>query len=379
MSRHYFVTGVTGAVGSALLPLLLEDKSNKLWLLMRADSNEHLQQRFHELIVFWGMDREQYEDDLRRITPIQGNTDDENFALETDLYSEIASQITHIIHCAGVVRMNLPLQVARKHALGATKNIVKLAQACQSSGQLQKIEFISTVGVGGRLPGVLPEIWITQPRTFHNSYEQAKAEAEDYLHKQIEKHDLPVTVHRPSMVVGDSKTGKIIHFQIFYHICEFIAGRRTFGLLPKFGNVCLDTVPVDYVAGVIKWSSERSDCIGKIFHLCSGANTAIKLTELQTVVRKVMQIHELKLPILFSLPTAFFNLLIKVVSPFLNKKMQRVVKSFPFFLDYIEDDQGFSNEATKRFLGERSALAMPAHDDYLKIVLKNYLNKKNNK
>ncbi len=376
MSRHYFVTGVTGAVGSALLPLLLEQKSNKIWLLMRADSTEHLQQRLHELIVFWDMDYERYQDDLRRITPILGNTDEESFALETELYSEIVGQTTHIIHCAGVVRMNLPLQVAQKHALGATKNIVNLAKACQSSGQLQKIEFISTVGVGGRLPGVLPEFWITQPRTFHNSYEQAKAEAEDYLHEQIEKHNLPVTVHRPSMVVGDSKTGKIIHFQIFYHICEFLAGRRTFGLLPKFGNVRLDTVPVDYVAGIIKWSSERPDCNGQIFHLCSGANTAIKLTELQNVVCKVMQTHGLKLPIIFSLSSALFNLVIKVVSPFLNKKKQRVVKSFPFFLDYIEDDQGFSNEATKRFLSERSALEMPAHDDYLKIVLKNYLNKK---
>ncbi len=157
--------------------------------------------------------------------------------------------------------MNLELEVARQHALGSAKNIVELALACEASGSLQKIEYVSTVGVAGRMPGILPESWITQPREFHNTYEQAKAEAEDYLREQIEQHNLPVTVHRPSMVVGDSKTGKIIHFQVFYYLCEFIAGRRTLGILPYFGDAVVDTVPVDYVAQVIKWSSDQ----GKIY------------------------------------------------------------------------------------------------------------------
>ena len=58
----------------------------------------------------------------------------------------------------------------------------------------------------------MPEV-----RTFHNTYEQAKAEAEEYLYPFMADERLPITIHRPSMVVGDSMTGKAISFQVFYH------------------------------------------------------------------------------------------------------------------------------------------------------------------
>ena len=51
---------------------------------------------------------------------------------------------------------------------------------------------------------------------------------------------LPATIHRPSMVVGDSQTGKVIHFQVFYHLCEFLSGRRTLGIVPDTGDAALD-------------------------------------------------------------------------------------------------------------------------------------------
>lgn len=63
--------------------------------------------------------------------------------------------------------------------------------------------------------GVLPECWITEARTFHDIYEQAKAEAERYL-QNVLPEGLPITIHHPSMVIGDAGSGRIIHFQIFY-------------------------------------------------------------------------------------------------------------------------------------------------------------------
>ena len=55
-------------------------------------------------------------------------------------------------------------------------------------------------------------------------------------------------------VVGDTINGRIIHFQVFYHLCEFLSGRRTLGLAPGFGGARLDIVPADYVAQVIALS-----------------------------------------------------------------------------------------------------------------------------
>ncbi|WP_020485076.1 SDR family oxidoreductase [Methylomonas sp. MK1] len=368
MAKKIFVTGATGAVGSALIPLLLEEADNSLWLLIRAESTENLEKRLKELFLFWNLDQEQETNARHRITALQGDADLKKFALSEDIYAEIARQCTHIIHCAGVVRMNLPLQVARQHALGSAKNIVELAIACQASGTLQKVEYVSTVGVAGKMPGVVPETWITQPRSFHNTYEQSKAEAEDYLRQQIELYDLPVTIHRPSMVVGDSKTGKIIHFQIFYHICEFLAGRRTFGLLPNLSDAKLDTIPVDYVANVLKWSSDQKDSKYKIFHLCAGPREAIKLTMLCKIVRQIMRDQGFKLPIIITLPITFFNFIINTTAPYLSEKTQRAIKTFPFFLDYLADKQSFDNSITTQIIGVRSTIP----SNYLVIALKKY-------
>jgi nucleoside-diphosphate-sugar epimerase len=84
-------------------------------------------------------------------------------------------------------------------AVGAAHHVVELARACS---RLEKVEFVSTVGVGGHR-AVVPETWLTEPRAFHNTYEQAKAEAEaeESIRGEVER-GLPLTVHRPSMVVG---------------------------------------------------------------------------------------------------------------------------------------------------------------------------------
>lgn len=374
MAKKYFVTGVTGAIGSALIPLLLEDRNSQIWALMRAVSEDDLKNRLEALISFWEMDLEQSKDARRRIIPLLGDADKCKFALSEGIYTKIANQCTHIIHCAGVVRMNLPLAVARGHALGSAQNIVELALACQKSGSLQKVEYVSTVGVAGRMPGLVPESWITQPREFHNTYEQSKAEAEDYLHDQIKLYDLPVTIHRPSMVVGDSKTGKVIHFQIFYYLCEFISGRRTFGILPHLGDAILDIVPVDYVAQVIKWSSEQeTNTVGKIFHLCSGPGSSIRVSELQKVVRILMKNYAIKLPSVFMVPSSLFKFFLKVTIPLVNETLRRPMKALPIFVSYLADRQVFNNTNTRCFLDEHLGPRFIPANDYLQNVLNKYL------
>lgn len=63
-------------------------------------------------------------------------------------------------------------------AADSARHLLTLADACT---QLEKIEFVSTVGVGGRTHGTVPEEWLHGRREFHNTYEQAKAEAEQVV------------------------------------------------------------------------------------------------------------------------------------------------------------------------------------------------------
>lgn len=366
-SRCLFVTGATGAIGSALVPLLLEDPTARIVLLIRADSTAALGERLEALHQFWAWAPQDDHDRRARITAVRGDVTLPDFGLDQTTQRQIQTQCTHFVHTAGIVRMNLPLEEARRAALGAAQHLVGLARSCTL---LEKIDFVSTVGVGGRL-AVVPETWIEQPRGFHNTYEQAKAEAEDFIRTEVTA-GLPLTVHRPSMVVGDSRTGQIVHFQVFYHLCEFLSGRRTFGLAPHLGEARLDIIPVDTVARAIAWSSTQPDLAGHILHLCAGPEHAAPLVALQAEVRRLFAAHGQRVPPRLTLPPQLFTRVIKHASRFMDEKTRRAVNTLPIFLEYLASAQRFENTRTQTLLA-RAGITIPTWHSYVATVLGAYL------
>lgn len=365
--KTYFVTGATGAIGSALVPILLEDANTCVRLLLRANSDGELAQRLEALFTFWQIDannRWQRE----RIRAFRGDTTVARFGLDESTYSALCAECTHIVHSAGNVRMNLPIERARLSSIGSAQQIITLANACP---HLEKVEFVSTVGVAGRTDGAVPEAWIRTPRQFHNTYEQAKAEAEDVIRAELER-GLPLTVHRPSMVVGDTVNGRIIHFQVFYHLCEFLSGRRTLGLSPDFGAAKLDTVPADYVARIVGWSSTAPASVGRILHSCSGPDLALPLKPLRDSVRRIFRAGGRRLPPIVTLSPRVFRSLLTGVSVFMPADAKRAIKTLPIFLDYLATDQSFANHQTQALLSS-AGLGVPEPDRYLDKVLNYYL------
>ncbi|HZL27317.1 MAG TPA: SDR family oxidoreductase [Acidobacteriaceae bacterium] len=365
--NEYFVTGATGVVGSAIVRNLLSQPGNRVTLLVRADSDERLTARREQLLHFW-----QIGDDSvgERVKVLRGDTTLPRFGFSPAVFDRLAQHSTHVIHCAALVRMNSPLDQALKSAVGAAENIVHLARCCKASGRLRKIEYLSTVGVGGRLPGKLPERWITAPRAFHNTYEHAKADAESCIRDAIAE-GIPITVHRPSMVVGESRSGRIIGFQVFYHLVEFLSGIRTFGVFPSFGNTRLDIVPVDYVADAVVWSSTQECTIGHVLHLCSGPDGSIAITELHQRVRRQWPSTYGRLPRTIKIPKQLFRALLPVISTFSSSRLRRAINTLPIFLDYLAEDQAFASSATVALL-KPHGIAPPAIDSYLPAVLAYY-------
>jgi len=370
--KHYFVTGATGAVGSALVPLLLEEPEVRVSLLIRASSAERLAERMEALYRYWEIGPG--ETGLRdRVRAFRGDTTQQRFGLTEDEYSALAASCTHIVHAAGVVRMNLPIEEARRSAVGSTRQIIAFALACKAVGILRKVEFVSTVGVGGRMP-LVPEEWLDEPREFHNTYEQSKAEAENLLRQEMEAHKLPVTVHRPSMVVGDSITGKIIHYQVFYYLCEFLSGRQTRGLMPNLSGITLDTIPVDYVTKSLVWASNTPQSAGRILHLCSGPSDSIELNWLIGQVRKIFVAGGIDVPVLRRVPLRLFLGLLPAMHRVSPKPYKKAVRNLSIFLDYARDRQQFENGKTLVFLDVANH-PLPSPEDYLQNLLEAYLHR----
>jgi thioester reductase-like protein len=370
--RTVLVTGATGAIGSEVARLLLHEADTRIRLLLRARSREHLDQRLLELFRYWQLDPRDPAI-AGRVEAFAGDITGPRLGLDEQTSCRLSAQVTHVIHAAGNVKLNRPLDEARQSAVGAVRHVLEFVERCQSSGRFQKLDYVSTVGVGGRMPNVVPERPLDEPRTFRNSYEAAKAEAEDVLLGPMVS-GVPVTIHRPSMVVGDSKTGKIIQFQVFYHLCEFLSGRRTLGIIPDTHGYQLDIIPVDYVARAIQISSVRDDARGRVFHL-STAEDAPTLDDLAERIRRRLAVAGRPVPRLRRIPLGVMKTLLPISAWCVGGAPRRALRTLPFFLAYLESPQTFANVQSRAFFGA-AGVRLPAPETYLDPVLSYYLDRR---
>lgn len=360
------LTGATGTIGSALLPRLLDDPQARVDVLIRARDEPGLRARLAELLHYAGIAGA----DAARVRPLRGDITEADFGLDAAAWRRLEVETTHIVHCAASVKLTMTPDEARASAVLPVRTLLRLARAGSAAGALRKVDLVSTVGVWGREPGVMPERRLPEVAAFHNTYEAAKAEAERVV--WAEGEGLPITVHRPSMVVGERGSGRVVHFQVFYHLCEFLSGARTFGVMPDLGHTRLDTVPVDWVAQAIAWSSGEPRTTGRIFHLCSGPDQAIALPALQMRVRALWAARGRRLPRLHRVDRRWLERLVPLLGRVVGEKSRRALRALPPVLAYLAEDQGFSNQESALTFAA-AGLPVPPIDSYLDAVLGYYL------
>src|SRR5207253_1399386 len=107
--------------------------------------------------------------------------------------------------------------------------------------------YVSTCYVSGKREGLIMENELQHDAGFRNHYEETKYLAE--LEVAALKSDLPVTIHRPAVVCGDSHTGETAKYDGIYYLIHYLL-RWPGGLtLLNIGNhdVSLNLVPIDFV------------------------------------------------------------------------------------------------------------------------------------
>lgn len=375
---HIFITGSSGALGSAIVPLFVSNADTKVTLLLRAESPEHLTERRRKLLTYLktiGLDSSAED----RIKVVQGDISKPCLGLRDVDANSLAGSVTNLVHAAGNVKLNQSIEDARRTAVGSAQSVVDLARRCQASGQFVKLEFVSTVGVGGRMPGSIPEQPFREARTaedFHNTYEAAKWESERYLWEQIDA-GLPATIHRPSMIVGDSASGKIIHFQVFYFLTDFLLGRRTWGIVPRTGDAILDIIPVDYVAKAIHLAATDDLGAGQAWHLCSGPQKSRTLIDLIARIRELLLQRGDACPASRSISLGSFRQLLNVATHLSRGRSRRFLSGLPFLLDYLGEDQVFDNAKTNILLSNRG-IEVPTVESYLETIMIPYWERTSN-
>ena len=138
---------------------------------------------------------------------------------------------------------------------------------------------MSTAYVSGTHAGRFTETDLDVGQEFRNPYERTKFEAEGLVRKR--GSILPVQVVRPSIVVGDSRSGWTPSFNVLYAPLRAFSG-GAYPVIPARRSSPVDVVPVDYVAdGIIALAgrpgttyhltaSDRASSVGELIDLASG-------------------------------------------------------------------------------------------------------------
>ncbi|MFN2617312.1 MAG: SDR family oxidoreductase [Thermoleophilaceae bacterium] len=249
MSRHsdgaVLITGVTGFIGMEVLTRWLERSGRPVYALVRAGDRDAAARRLDSVIDDAVGDPHRYES---RATAVCADVEQPALGLPWEEVELLAREVTTIVHCAASVSFTLGLEESRRINVLGTRRVLELAELCRQHGRFDGLTYVSTAYVAGTHAGVFGEEDFDSGQRFRNAYELSKFEAERAIRERA--GGLPVQIVRPSIVVGDRKSGWTAAFNVLYTPLKAFA-RGAYRVIPADYDAPVDVVPVDYVADAI--------------------------------------------------------------------------------------------------------------------------------
>jgi long-chain acyl-CoA synthetase len=365
-----FLTGATGFIGAEVLRRLLRsDSDRRVYVLVRAETGAFAARRGREVLFrLFFEDHDATNDAKRRIRWVPGDLTRPGLGIEPAARAEIAGECDELIHAAASTEWDLPLAEAEAVNVAGAAAMAELASETARAGRLRRFIHISTAYVAGRSGGVIRPEDLPGPRgPFANTYEQTKAHAERFLRERM--GELPITVVRPSIVVGDSQTGRTFNFNVIYFPIKLLY-RGLLPVVPGRRATTLDIVPVDYVCDALLALGRDPAGVGGTYHVTADED-AMPVTEFVDRVVSLFNEHRategqpaLRRPRLAS-PLAW-----KLYSWWLVRRYRgrprRLLDAFNTYRPYITTEKRFVATSTRRSL--EGVVAYPRIDSYLRLV-----------
>jgi dephospho-CoA kinase len=197
-----------------------------------------------------------------------GDVCDMDLGLSSAEYRALSRDLTWIHHLAGSYFMGVDDDTAQRVNVGGTRTVLELAR---DAGRLERVVHWSTAMVSGDRKGAFTEADLACGQKFHTAYARTKYEAERLVRAAMRQ--LPITVVRPGIIVGDSRTGEIDRLDGPYYLMVLIATNASGVRLPLLGksNAPLHLVPIDYVIEAAWHVARGETAAGKTFHLVDPA------------------------------------------------------------------------------------------------------------
>lgn len=197
---------------------------------------------------------------LESFSIVDGDITKPSLGISPDDIETIQHETTDVFHLAAVYDLAVNKEAAFAVNLEGTKNVNAFVRSIK---ELRRYNYISTCYVAGKRHGRILESELHHDAGFRNYYEETKYLAEIEVDRL--RSELPVTIYRPSVVVGDSETGETVKYDGIYYLIKYL--RKAPMLLRLFNvgndNVRLNLVPVDFVVDAISSLSREPSATGK--------------------------------------------------------------------------------------------------------------------
>jgi thioester reductase-like protein len=200
--------------------------------------------------------------DNKRVRILEGNVADMDLGLRGAEYKNITTELTCIHHAQSLYHTEGSRELVERVNIGGTKTIVELAGDCK---KLRRLVHWSNASVAGNRVGVVMEDELDAGQRFHNFFEETRFAAESLV--QAASRKLPITILRPSLVLGDSQTGELSTADNAYYFLAFVISAELRLSIAVKPSSPLHVVPVDFVVAAAAHLGKSATAVGKTFHL----------------------------------------------------------------------------------------------------------------
>jgi thioester reductase-like protein len=326
--KTFLVTGSTGFLGSAItrrllvsgysLRLLIRKRGNRAlttsfgWegtikeLILGNQSDEYIPEQSGMTDGRTGADESLYDLFLENVEIYEGDITSGNLGLEEKEYKRLCYEVDEVFHCAAATHFeNQRADELVTVNVKGTENMLQFA----NSGKQKRFHYVSTAYVAGKQNDIVYENeLVDEEPLFNNEYERSKFIAEQIVIKYAKCNEIPYTIYRPSIIVGDSETGATCKFdnlyifmKVLFNIQNGFINHESEGLndftvkVPGIPDALVNLVPIDYVADAIVAILKAKESINKIFHITNPDPP--ELSELRDLLMPVLGIKGINVKI----------------------------------------------------------------------------------
>jgi thioester reductase-like protein len=289
--KYHLLTGATGLLGY----YLLHDAARigvPLAVVVRPTRMASARQRIEDLLARW---ERTINVTLPRPVVLEGDLTKPLLGFDEETVDWVGEYCEALIHNAASLtfRAESPEGEPYRSNVTGTANVLGL---CQRAG-IRRFHHVSTAYVCGLREGTILESELDVGQTLGNDYEKSKVQSE----KMVAEADFldSVTVLRPGIIIGDSRTGYTSTFHGFFvplkvgHglISSVASGSgmdvpTLISLFDLDGQERKNFVPVDWVSAVMMQVIATPDLHGRTYHLTPENRTP--LSEMAEVMAEVI-------------------------------------------------------------------------------------------